>query len=243
MITFYDIPSTIPGQAWSPNTWKARYALNFKGIPYQTAWVEYPDIEATCKKIGALPTSKRADGSPLYTFPVIHDPSTGTSIAESSLIAEYLDKTYPDAPALFPPGTKGLQSAFLAAHRTALGALWQLIMPVTATILNPPSQVYFKATKFGPHLVDLILSGKEKEEQFSKLKEGFDILDELLRKEEGPFVMGENATFTDLAMAGYVLWMKKVWGEDSAEWTEVKGWHMGRWSELLTNLEKYETIL
>lgn len=262
MITFYDIPSTIPGLAWSPNTWKTRrvifeicndsvqladlelrYSLNFKGIPYQTVWVEYPDIEATCKKLGASCTEKRADGSPLYTLPVIHDPSTGAVIAESGLIAEYLDVTYPDTPKLFPSGTKALQYGFLVAHRPTLGALWQLIMPATTAILNPRSQVYFEKTKFGPNLKDEILSGKEREEQFAKLREGFKVIDGLLQKEDGPFVMGQTVTFVDLVIAGYIMWIKKVWGARSAEWIEVKGWHMGRWAALLMSLEKYETIL
>ncbi|KAJ8699426.1 hypothetical protein PTI98_002541 [Pleurotus ostreatus] len=67
-IIFYDIPSSLEPQAWSHNTWRVRYALNIKGIPYQTVWVEYPDIEAVCKKIGASPTGEEA---PHYTLPVI----------------------------------------------------------------------------------------------------------------------------------------------------------------------------
>ncbi|KAJ7192476.1 hypothetical protein B0H12DRAFT_1082684 [Mycena haematopus] len=35
------------------------YALNFKRIPYRTVWVEYPEIEARCKEIGAAPTRTR----------------------------------------------------------------------------------------------------------------------------------------------------------------------------------------
>lgn len=206
-------------------------------------WVEYPDIEATCKKIGALPTEKRADGSPLYTLPVIHDLSTGAVIADSALIAEYLDTTYPDTPQLFPKGTKALQYGFIAAFRSKLDALWTLIMPATELILNPRSRAYFERTKFGPDLKDEILSGKEREEQFVKLREAFDVIDGFLQKEDGPFVMGQDIVFVDLAIAGYVIWIRKIWGEDSVEWAEVKGWHSGRWAALLKNLEKYETIL
>ncbi|EEB99826.1 hypothetical protein MPER_00396, partial [Moniliophthora perniciosa FA553] len=34
-----------------------------KGIPYELAWVEYPDIENLCKTIGAPATDTKADGS------------------------------------------------------------------------------------------------------------------------------------------------------------------------------------
>ncbi|KAJ7483558.1 hypothetical protein FB451DRAFT_1234964 [Mycena latifolia] len=75
-IVFYDIPSTLPNKCWSPNTWKTRYALNFKGIPYKTSWVEYPDIEPLSREVGAAPTRNKPDGRPHYTLPMIHDPST-----------------------------------------------------------------------------------------------------------------------------------------------------------------------
>ncbi|KZP02399.1 hypothetical protein FIBSPDRAFT_808778, partial [Athelia psychrophila] len=66
IITLYDIPSRNSSKAWSPNLWKARLALNIKGLPYRTVWVEYPDIEQLCKKIGAAKTNSAA--AP-YTLP------------------------------------------------------------------------------------------------------------------------------------------------------------------------------
>ena len=84
-ITFYDIPSKIPGKAWSPNTFKTRYvhqmdsahhdrsrfdkvtnriALNFKGIPYTTgaAPVNYFILHASRDSATAVTTD---------TFPVL----------------------------------------------------------------------------------------------------------------------------------------------------------------------------
>lgn len=40
----YDLPNPGRNSCWSVNTWKTRAALNFKGIPYKTEWVEFPDI-------------------------------------------------------------------------------------------------------------------------------------------------------------------------------------------------------
>src|SRR6266446_9283461 len=75
--------------------------------------LEFPDIESLFKKMGIPPTSKEEDGSDRYTVPAIHDPSTGASIADSVLIAEYLEKTYPDTPKVFPNNTPALQVAFV----------------------------------------------------------------------------------------------------------------------------------
>ncbi|TBU52346.1 hypothetical protein BD310DRAFT_998700 [Dichomitus squalens] len=66
---------------WPPNTWKNRFSLDIKGIPYKTVWVESPDIEPLCKKIGATAAEERRDGTPLYTLPFIHDPNTGAIVS------------------------------------------------------------------------------------------------------------------------------------------------------------------
>ena len=65
----------------------SRFVLNYKGIPYRTVWVEYPDIARTCQELGVDPTSTKADGSPQYTLPMIYDPSTKIALAESAAIA------------------------------------------------------------------------------------------------------------------------------------------------------------
>ena len=62
-----------------------RYALNIKGLPYTTQWVEYPDIERVCKQIGASPAEKKPDNPSQdhYTLPVIQDPNTGRVVSDS----------------------------------------------------------------------------------------------------------------------------------------------------------------
>ncbi|ESK98217.1 hypothetical protein Moror_264 [Moniliophthora roreri MCA 2997] len=133
--------------------------LNFKGIPYRTVWVEYPDIEATCKKIGALPTGVKLNGSPLYTLPVIHDPHTGATISDSALIAEYLYRAYPAKSTLIPAGTQTLQAAFRDVSVAKLTPLWQLALPKMTLILGPRSEEYYRRTK-------LPISGMTMEEMY-----------------------------------------------------------------------------
>ncbi|KAF8979309.1 hypothetical protein BDQ17DRAFT_1215757, partial [Cyathus striatus] len=108
MLTFYDIPSKVPGQAWSPTNWKVRFILNYKQLEYKTEWIEYPDIEAFCKQHGIPPTATKLDGTGYYTLPAIHDEKTGIYKADTIPIAQYLDMTYPDTPAVIPSGTETL---------------------------------------------------------------------------------------------------------------------------------------
>ncbi|TFK37165.1 hypothetical protein BDQ12DRAFT_753114 [Crucibulum laeve] len=247
MITFYDFPSTKPGQAWNPNTWKTRYSLNYKQIPYKTEWVEYPDVAGLCKKIGIPPTSKNADGSDLYTLPAIYDSSTGTGIADSLLIAEYLEKTYPDTPKLFPHGTAVLQSSFNDAFMSKLEALWQFVLPVTATRLNPSSEEYFTRTRtavFGKPLKDVFPKGEEHVAEWKKLKDGFVAIDGWYQKSGGStFIMGETPVFADFIIGGFVFFAKAIFGEDSEEWKDMVLWNGGRWDKIVISLEKYAQVV
>ncbi len=78
-----------------------------KKLPYQTIFLELPDIEPLAKQIGAAPTGTRRDGvTPLYTVPIIHDHATGAVVSESAAIAAYLDRTYPSGPTLVPAGPR-----------------------------------------------------------------------------------------------------------------------------------------
>jgi glutathione S-transferase len=243
-ITFFDIPSATPENGWSPNTWKARYALNFKGIPYKTEWIEYPDIEAHCKKLGILPTSKNPDGSPHYTLPAIHDPSTGIYVSDSMLIAEYLEKTYPDTPSLFPHNTVGLQSTFFPAFESNLDALWQFSLPATCSILNAPSAEYFRRTReahFGKTMEDLFPKGEVGVVEWAKVQEGYTKTASWFAK-TGPFMMGDTPSWADFVVASYTLWSRIIWGEDSQQWKDITSWNGGRWKTLMESLKKYETV-
>ncbi|KAJ7492031.1 hypothetical protein FB451DRAFT_1021747 [Mycena latifolia] len=245
LITLYDIDSSVPGRAWSPNTAKARYALNFKGLPFKTVWVEHPDIEAVCKKIGAKPTSP---GGLQYTLPVIHDPSTDTVVSDSIEIARYLDATYPDRPRLIPVGTAALHYAFTDAHAATLGPLYAYALPATLPILHPVGQDYFRRTREelvfgGRRLEDVMPTGEAHVAMWQKVKDGLGVVDGWISKngESSRFVMGDEMCYADITVGGYLRWAKLVLGREL--WEEIMGWHGGRWSNLMSALEKYETVV
>ncbi|KAG2136182.1 hypothetical protein BD769DRAFT_1626939 [Suillus cothurnatus] len=233
-IIFYDIPSTLSVKAWSPNTWKTRYALNIKGVAYKTEWVEYPDIEALAKKIGAPPTSTNADGSPLYTLPMINDPNTGKVVADSFLIAEYLDATYP-------------RWNYLAGVIGGLGSIFLHQLAISCYILNPSSEKYFRATReanYGRKIEEFSPAGAQREADWAKTKEGLVAVDGWLSKNGGgKFVMGDNITYADGILGGWMTWIKITNGENSAAWKDFASWNGGRWGTYITNLQPFATVL
>ncbi|KAE9402947.1 hypothetical protein BT96DRAFT_1083826 [Gymnopus androsaceus JB14] len=198
MITFYDFAGRIKGIPWNPNVWKIRHVqltcseldselisfLNV-GIAYKTVWLEYPDIEETMKKIGALPTTtkKRDPSCPLYTIPAIYDDSTGTAIADSVLIAEYLDKTYPSTPRLIPQGTHALQGAFRTAE-------------------------YYERTRCAdmgvPTLEVLRVPAEARDAEWDKVKDAFGYVHGLM-KENDDWIMGDTISFADFIVASMIV--------------------------------------
>ncbi|KJA20281.1 hypothetical protein HYPSUDRAFT_142565 [Hypholoma sublateritium FD-334 SS-4] len=244
-IIFYDLTSALPEKVWSPNTWKVRYCLNYKALPYKTEWVEFPDIEAHCKKLGIPPTSVEADGTPAYTLPALHDPATGTYIADSLLIAEYLEKTYP-TPSIFPHGTAAFQALFDGALRkAALGPLWPFIIPAVHTRLAPASAAYFRTTRepiFGKALEEVTPTGAEGVAQWAAFEAGLDTVDKWYAKSGGPFIMGDTTSWADFIVGSWLIWLRTIWGEGSQQWKDVASWHGGRWAKVLGDLEEYQKV-
>ncbi|TFK52677.1 hypothetical protein OE88DRAFT_1628258 [Heliocybe sulcata] len=242
-IVLYDIPrKDLESGPWSPNTLKTRQALKFKGLPYKTVWVEYPDIASVCQKIGATSTKTTPDGNPLYTVPTIYDPATERAVSDSYTITEYLDATYPSTPRLIPVGTEGLQAAFYAAFQDA--GFFKLIpafAPLIGTLLNPPSAEYFYGnTGRKEALAPWRPEDPNRDEFIQAGKQGFDVIAGWYEKAgEGKlFIMGDTPSWADIVVASYFASVRNIFGRNSKEWKEITTWHDGRWEKLLAVLDE-----
>jgi len=228
-IILYDIPSKLPGkwQPWSPNTWNTRYALNFKGLPYKTEWIEYPDIKPHCLKIGATYSDIKASGEPYYSLPIIHDPNTSQTIVDSFQIALYLERQYPDTPKLFPvPNTESLIYGFdKGLGRILNGPIFPMLVAGVCGILNESSAVYFRETRevrYKPKSLEDVSygSGKDSEEYkklWSDLEKGLDLLSKRMDLsvseggKAGPYVMGDTLSYSDFVIAAVFVWARRSW--------------------------------
>ena len=221
--------------------------LNFKGIPYKTEFLELPDVQKFCIEKRIPPTRTWNDGSPFYTFPVIHDPSTGVYLADSLAIARYLEKTYPGTPVIFPVGLDALQAAYASACALELNSIWRIAVPEIAKLLEGRALEYYRFTReknLGKKLEEVPPVGEEKAEVWNRFKEGFNNIDSWLKQNStsGPFVMGDQIIWADFVLGGLLLLFKRMWGEDSEEWKEIKGWNGGRWEALLWGLQPHSQI-
>jgi len=231
-----------------------RYALNLKGLKYKTVWVEYPDIQRDVYEKYQLPASSTKplpNGGILdyYSLPVIHDPSTGKTIADSLHIAIYLDETYPSTPRVLHDETYGLYNAFSDQLIVVLGPyLGVLIMPKTARMLNEYSQDWFikaRSVDVGAPLLELQpktpealdAAWKHAEESWGKIAKWY--------KPGVMFLSGspDRPGLADFWIVALFNNIRLVWGEDSEEWNNALKWQDGKWKALSEYFAKYEQIL
>ncbi|KAH8813700.1 hypothetical protein DL96DRAFT_1625176 [Flagelloscypha sp. PMI_526] len=238
MITFYDIPSTLPGVVWSPNTPKIRLALEYKGIPFETKWVEFPDVSKVSIKVGAQPSGKWAhDGSPYYTCPFIYDSKTDKVISDSWNIVRYLDETYPETPRLVPQGLNGLVKLFIdEAGAKLLSAFAPFNLSKTGEILNPASQPFFFETR--PSIIGVTMAELDAMANWDAVKASLDWLEGVIEenKKGGQYVIGDHLTYADIFVGSNLRWFV-VHGMESQLWKDLVALNGGKWGKLLEQLE------
>jgi len=250
VITLYDIPGTTPKNAWSINTWKTRFVLNYKKIPYKTTWIAYPDIQPTFERLGIKHTAVRPDGQLYYSVPAITDPHPVNSpspihVSDSWDIAVYLDKKYPEPP-LFPHGTEGLQKFFVEKTEGLLlprDLYHGFIVNGTFAQLTEESKSFFRETRekrFGKRLEELAIPPGEKRDAVLK-----DAQEKYLKVAEymvGGSVMPPHFVYADLVTAGILMWVKVVCAEDV--WPIMAKWDDGKWGKYVDEFDaKYGQVV
>lgn len=165
----------------------ARLILNFKGLPYKTEWIEYPDLAPTFKSFGIPPNEPPASA---YTSPTIR--VSDKYVMESRKIADVLEREYPSPPLhLDSPILKKVEE--LAPE--CIMSIGPILLPrVPRQFLNPPSAEYFERTraeKFGMTLSQLEVE-RGGESAWKAAEPKWKELGALLKAEGGPFFMGKT---------------------------------------------------
>lgn len=202
-----------------------------------------------CKKIGADPTSIRADGTPYFTLPVIFDPNTNTTVSDSIAIVRYLDKTYPGTPLLIPPETDAFHAALQDLFNPLIvEKLAPLLLPHSCIQLNPSSEEYFRRTRearFGKLEEWSPRGSAVREGHLETLKASLTKVASFLNANGSnkTFFMGDRICYADFILAGWLIWVKRVLGAESQEWLSITTWSDGKWAKLISAVEKYEVVV
>ncbi|KAJ6574385.1 hypothetical protein B0H19DRAFT_934902 [Mycena capillaripes] len=251
-ITLYDSPGT-RSQTWVPNIWRIRFILNYKRLPYRTVWVEFPDVETTLRSIGAPPSSRRADGRPVYTLPVIIDPTrnqqTPHILSNANSIAEYLEASYPARP-IFPEGSRALQTLFVHYIQEVLAKpLLPIMVPISYDRLPESTQTHFHGASHSRIPISTashaLPPGPQREHAWQLVKEQFDFLSVILDKNvgdgDGIVTQGHHISYADFALCSVLLWIEQMAPQDG--WARIRDWNGGRWARLRQRCQNYMTVL
>ncbi|USP74187.1 glutathione s-transferase [Curvularia clavata] len=208
-VVLFDLPSQ-QGTAWSLNPFKTRMILNYKKIDYVTEWIEYPDVAPKLKSFGIPPNPEDAPGRFTdYSIPAIKY-ADGTYQMDSWPIAQSLEKQYP-TPSLHLDDPIVIK---IRDHvKDMLTPLRDLVIPkIPRVILNKQSAGYFLETReqsFGKPL-EQVEKDADVEKCWEDAKAPAKETGDLLRKNGGPFFLGETVSYADLIFVSMLEFFKRV---------------------------------
>ena len=217
--------------------------LNYKKVPYQIRWINFPEVEATYKSVGAAPTGKKKDGSPRYTLPFIVVTPTGSgepyAISDSLNIAEFIEKTFPDpANPLFPEGTRIDRATFNQFVFEKISTpMFPLIMQDFLSLLSTHDAEWYEKTREG--ILGFPVQNMYPKDEVAlracqeKLWAGFDALAELLDVDgPGNFRLAKGSVvYAEIELVARLFFMRR--NSPEKIWAHLKGRNNGRWEKLL----------
>ncbi|KAJ9620651.1 hypothetical protein H2203_007860 [Taxawa tesnikishii (nom. ined.)] len=264
-IVLYDVAFAPPYEenTCAPNPWKARYALNFKSVAYSTQWVQMIEITKVRRSLGVPPCRKFADGTDFYTLPIVTDSKTGSAIGDSFDIARYLQKSFPDAGTgdLFPPQQLEYVCPVAMGPLVPLSESNDVVHTNYAQFntnvdmaFTLHAQLMAYGMRWDPALADAIkaefvrragvgswddigIYGEARDKMRVSLKDTLrDLAAMFQRDTTGPFMLGNQASYADIIIGGWLRMLSKTLPE--SEWEEVQTWHDSVFGKLHAALQQ-----
>jgi glutathione S-transferase len=195
-ITMYDLAGVENDRRFSPFCWRARMALAHKGLAVETVPWHFTEKDK-------LPSPN--DGR----VPVIVD--GGTVVHDSTAIAEYLEKEYPDRPALFGGEVgRGLTRFVQNWTETVLqGGLVRLVVLDIHRHIGPADQAYFRQSRearFGGATLEEVV--KDREARLPAFRASLDPLRRTVERQD--FVAGAAPSYADYIVFGAFQWARAI---------------------------------
>lgn len=178
---------------FSPHSWKVVMALHHKGLDFEeapTAFTAIGGIENGVSK----------------TVPVLSD--DGKNIADSFMIAAYLEDAYPDAPSLFggPGGEAMARFVERWSQLTIHAALLPIILTEIHDCLGPEDQAYFRQDREKRFGKTLEAVAADRDAALARFPGQLAVLRNMLTYQ--PFIGGSSPLFCDYIVFGALQWAR-----------------------------------
>ena len=194
-LKLYELVGVDETRPFSPYCWRTRMALAHKGLGAESIpWRFTEKAAISPHKSEKVPVLLHGDAA----------------VADSWVIANYLEDTFPDRPSLFG-GEGGRAMARMLnwwGDVTVIGGMFPLIITDIVGHLRPVDQAYFRQSRearFGKSLEQVAAKRDTDVETFRK---GLDPLRLTLRTQ--PFIGGASANYADYIVFGGFQWARVV---------------------------------
>jgi glutathione S-transferase len=194
-IKLYELAGAEDDRRFSPYCWRIRYALQHKGLDFETIACRFTD-----KHVIAFSGQDKV--------PVLVDGSE--VVSDSWAIAFHLEQTYPDRPSLFGgPAGKALSRFYVDWADTVLhGTLIRLLARDIHAHLHEKDKAYFRDSRerrFGTTLEEFC---SDHPQTLQELKRILTPLRRTLQSQ--PYLGGDAPLFADYTVMGAFMWARSV---------------------------------
>jgi glutathione S-transferase len=184
------------GRSSSPYVWRIRYALAHKGLAFESVPVGFTEIPTVL-------------GGRSKTVPVIEHGST--MVADSWDIAEYLDRAFPDRPALFSGPAENAMVRLMDAWQAheIMRKMFRIYVLDIHNAARPEDRAYFRQSR------EARLKGEKLEAVTANRESGLPALREALAPLRAqlarfPYLGGSTPNYADYIALGAFHWAASV---------------------------------
>ncbi len=183
------------GRAISPYVWRVRYALAHKHLPFESIPVGFADIPQAC-------------GGRFKTVPIIEHGDT--ALAESWDIVDYLERAFPDRPALFSGPAEHAMVRLVDAWFSGevLRRLFGLYALDIHNAIRPEDRPYYRRTREARIGATLEAFAAERAERLPAVRQALAPLRAQLAR--APFLGGAQPNYADYIALSAFLWAGSV---------------------------------
>ncbi|KAI1316530.1 hypothetical protein EDD11_009869 [Mortierella claussenii] len=184
--------------SFSPAVWRAKFALNYKKVSYESVtltFLEIPTmIPAACPNVVAP------------TVPTLQL-ETGEGLPDSLAIAEYLEDRYPDRPLLFGTSAseKNLQRFFESYVQSKIHpAIQRMVFQDMYNMQDDENAHYFRTSREKSSGLPYQQIAGDRNENLRELKENLGLIHTALRA--GGWILGAQPGWADFVLAASFVW-------------------------------------